>query len=145
MKIIVTLLLALVFTGCTSTQSISFSPNVNYAVSIEKKHIDAVRSDTNDVTIFQNETAVGFLRIEPVPDDASSASEFLDTLRSITDKNGVKTESMQLPTGFSGFAARNPGHPTGYVTHDENADSILVISFPDALFDKIAGTVSPGI
>ena len=145
MKTIATILLALVFTGCTSTQSISFSPNVNYAVSIDKKYIDAVRSDTNDITIFQNGTAIGFLRIEPVPEDLPSASEFLDTIRSVTDKNGVKTETMRLPTGFSGFAARNLGHPTGYVTHDENADSILVISFPDAMFDKIAGTVSPGI
>jgi hypothetical protein len=145
MNIIVTLLLALVLTGCTSTQSISFSPSADYAISIDKKHIDAVRSDTNDVTIFQDGTAIGFLRIEPVPEDLPSASEFLDTLRSITDKNGVKTETMQLPAGFSGFAARNPGHPTGYLTHDDNAESILVISFPDAMFDKVAGTVSKGI
>lgn len=132
-------------TGCTSTQSISFSPSEAYSVSIEKQHIDAVRSDTNDVTIFQNDKAIGFLRIEPVPDDVPSASEFLDTLRSVTEANGVKTGTMSLPTGFTGFSARNSDYPTGYLIHDDNAKSILVISFPEDIFDRVAGTVSSGI
>jgi hypothetical protein len=54
-----TLLLVLVISGCTSPQTISFSPAQDYAISIDKEHIDAVRSDTNDITIFRDDKVLG--------------------------------------------------------------------------------------
>jgi hypothetical protein len=145
MKALGTLLLVLAISGCTSPQTISFSPAQDYAISIDKEHIDAVRSDTNDITIFRDDKAIGFLRIEPVPEDIPSASRFLEILRSATEADGVKTETINLPTGFKGFSAHRTAYPTGYLMRNDNAESILVISFPQDMFDKITQTISSGI
>ena len=66
MKLPGSLIVALFLTGCASTQSISFSPSQDYAVSVSSNLFDAVRIDNNDITLFNDGKALGFIRVEPV-------------------------------------------------------------------------------
>jgi hypothetical protein len=145
MKFIGFAILALVLTGCASTHFVSFSPSPDYAVSVQAALFDAVRTDTNDATLFRNGKTIGFIKIEPVPTGAISASEFLETLESATESENLSTRPLNMSSGFSGFSAKNREYLTGYLLRDNNPYSILVISFPEDEFDEIAATISPGI
>lgn len=145
MKLLGSIVAALILTGCASTQSVSFSPSQEYAVSIQSELFDAVRSDKNDITLFSNGKAIGFIRTEPVPEDVTSTSGFLKTLRSASESETVKTRELNFPPGFTGFAAKYRKYLTGYLASNDNPDLILIISFPDDRFDEIAETISSGI
>lgn len=145
MKIIVTVILALILSGCASTQSISFSPSQDYAVSVQSSLFDAVRIDENDTSFFRNGKAIGFIRVEPIPKSVSSTSSFLSKLRSDSESEAVKTKPLSFSSGFTGFSAKYRNYLTGYLFSEKHPDSILIFSFPEEEFDKIAGTISPGI
>lgn len=145
MKLIGIIILALAISGCTSTQSISFSPSQEYSVSIESSLFNAVRNDENDITLFQNGKAAGFVRTEPVPENVNSAREFLKALQAATESNVVHTKQLSTPAGFTGFSVANRNYLTGYLMSEGNPESILIISFPEDDFDEIVETVSAGI
>lgn len=145
MKLIATVILILVLSGCASTQPISFSPNQDYAVSVQSSLFDAVRIDENETSLFHNGKAVGFIRVEPVPEDIASTPDFLSQLRSDSESEMVKTQPLSFPSGFRGFSAKFRNYLTGYLFSEESPDSIIIFSFPEDTFDEIAKTVSPGI
>ena len=144
MKVLVLIVLAFALAGCASTQSVSFSPSKNYAVSIQSELFD-VRIEKNDITLLSDGRAIGYLRVEPVPADVASTPEFLKTLRSASESETVKTQALNVSPGFTGFSAQFRDYLTGYLMNEESPDTILIISFPESEFDKITGTISPGI
>jgi len=145
MKIIGSIILVLILSGCASTQSISFSPSQGYAVSVQSSLFDAVRIDENDTSFFRNGKAIGFIRVEPIPESISSTSNYLSKLRSDSESEAVKTKPLSFSSGFTGFAAKYRNYLTGYLFSEEHPDSILIFSFPEDEFDQIAETISPGI
>lgn len=145
MKLLGSIIFALIFTGCASTHSVSFSPSQEYVVAIQSTWFDAVRTDNNDTTLFREGKAIGFIRIEPIPSDFDSPKDFLETLRSASESETVKTRTLNVSKGFSGFSAKNQNHLTGYLATDNKTDKILVISFPEGKFSEIAETVSSSI
>ena len=145
MKALASIVLAFALAGCASTQSVSFSPSKNYAVSIQSELFDAVRIEKNDITLLSDGRAIGYLRVEPVPADVASTPEFLKTLRSASESETVKTQALNVSPGFTGFSAQFRDYLTGYLMNEESPDTILIISFPESEFDKITGTISPGI
>ena len=145
LELVATVILILILSGCASTQPISFSPSQDYAVSVQSSLFDAVRIDENDTSLFRNGKAIGFIRVEPVPEDVASTSDFLSKLRSDSESETVETKSLSFSSGFRGFSAKYRNYLTGYLFSAENPDSILVFSFPEDEFDQIAETVSPGI
>ncbi|MDN6319181.1 MAG: hypothetical protein L0J77_05420 [Marinobacter sp.] len=145
MKLITIVILILILSGCASTQPISFSPSQDYAVSVQSSLFDAVRIDENETSLFHNGKAVGFIRVEPVPEDVTSTSDFLSQLRADSESEIVKTKPLSFPSGFRGFAAKFRNYPTGYLFSEESPDSIIIFSFPEDIFDEIARSVSPGI
>lgn len=145
MKFFVLVVLAFALSGCASTQSVSFSPSEDYAVSIPSELFDAVRIEKNDITLLSDGKSIGYLRVEPVPTDVDSTSEFLKTLRSASESETVKTQALNASPGFSGFSAKVREYLTGYLVNDDNPDTILIISFPEGQFDDITSTVSSGI
>lgn len=145
LELIATVILALILSGCASTQPISFSPSQDYAVSVQSSLFDAVRIYENDTSFFRNGKAIGFIRVEPVPEDISSTSDFLSKLRSSSESETVETNSLSFSSGFRGFSAKYRNYLTGYLFSEEHPGSILIFSFPEEEFDKISGTISPGI
>ncbi|MCL1477950.1 hypothetical protein MIH18_11620 [Marinobacter sp. M3C] len=145
MKFIGIVVFALILSGCASSKPISFSPNKEYSVSVQSSVFDTVRIDNNDTTLFLDGKSIGFIRVEPVPEGASSAADFLNALRSSSESDTVTTKSLSFPAGFSGFAAKNRNYLTGYLFNERNSGSVLIFSFPEDEFDQIAETVSRGI
>lgn len=145
MRLIGIAMLVLILSGCASGQLISFSPSQDYAVSIQSSLFDAVRTDENDTSLFRNGKIIGFIRIEPVPKDVSSISNFINKLRTNSESEVVETRPLNFSSGFTGFSAKYQNYLTGYLFSEENPNSILILSFPEAEFDKIARTISPGI
>lgn len=145
MKFFVSILLAFALSGCASTQSVSFSPSKDYAVSIRSELFDAVRIEKNDITLLSDGRAIGYLRVEPVPADIASTPEFLETLRSASESETVKTQALNVSPGFTGFSAQFREYLTGYLVNDDNPDTVLIISFPEGEFGEITDTISSGI
>jgi hypothetical protein len=145
MKVLASIVLAFALAGCASTQSVSFSPSKDYAVSIRSELFDAVRIDKNDVTLFRDGKAIGYLRVEPIPADVASSPDILKTLRSASESETVKTQALNVSSGFTGFSAKVREYLTGYLMNDDSPDTILIISFPEGEFDEISRTVSSGI
>jgi hypothetical protein len=145
MKLIAPIVLTIILTGCTSAQPTLFSPSRDYAVSIQSELFDAVRIDKNDITLFSDGKAIGYLRVEPIPADVASSPDILKTLRSASESDTVKTQALNVSSGFTGFSAKVREYLTGYLIHDDHPDTILIISFPEGQFDEISRTVSSGI
>ena len=145
MKALASIVLAFALAGCASTQSVSFSPSKDYAVSIRSELFDAIRIDKNDITLFSDGKAIGYLRVEPIPADVASSPDILKTLRSASESETVKTQALNVSPGFAEVSAQVRDYLTGYLLNEESPDTILIISFPDSVFDKITGTISPGI
>lgn len=145
MKFAVSIVFALILTGCASTSSVQFSPSQGYAVSVQSKLFDAVRIDNNDITLFNDGKALGFIRVEPIPSDAPSTSEFINTIRSASESESVETQALGLYPGFKGFSAKVRGYQTGYFVNEENPSSMLIFSFPGGTFENVAKTISSGI
>jgi hypothetical protein len=145
MKLLGSVIFVLILTGCASTHSVSFSPSQEYAVAVQSTWFDAVRTDNNDTTLFSEGQAIGFIRIEPIPSDFDSPKDFLETLRSASESDTVTTRPLNVSKGFNGFSAKNQNYLTGYLATDNKTDEILVLSFPEGKFEKIAETVSSGI
>ena len=145
MKLIATVILISILSGCASTQPISFSPSPDYAVSVQSSLFDAVRIDKNDTSLFRNGKAIGFIRVEPVPTNVSSTSDFLSELRSSSESGAVKTRPLSFPSGFTGFVVKYRNYLTGYLFSEESPDAILILSFPEGEFDQISETISHGI
>ncbi|WP_303288066.1 hypothetical protein [Marinobacter sp. SS8-8] len=145
MKFIISIIFALILTGCASTSSVQFSPSQDYAVSVQSNLFDAVRIANNDITLFNDGKALGFIRLEPIPSDAPSISEFINTLRLVSESESVETEALGLYPGFQGFSAKVRGYQTGYLINGENPSSILIFSFPEGTFENVAKTISSGI
>ncbi|WP_150911975.1 hypothetical protein [Marinobacter halotolerans] len=145
MRFALLIIFSLILTGCASTSSVKFSPSENYAVSVQSNLFDAVRVANNDITLFSDGKALGFIRVETVPADAPSTSEFINTLRSASESESVETQALGLYPGFEGFSAKVRGYETGYFIDEENPSSMLIFSFPDDTFEKVAKTISSGI
>lgn len=145
MKFALLIIFSLILTGCASTTSVEFSPSENYAVSVPSNLFDAVRVANNDITLFNDGKALGFIRVETVPADVPSTSEFINTLRSASETESVETQLLGLYPGFKGFSAKVRGYETGYFIDEENPGSMLIFSFPDDTFEKVAKTISSGI
>lgn len=145
MKLLGLIIVALILTGCASTRSISFSPSQDYAVTVESALFDSVRTEPNDTTLFNEGKAIGFIRTEPVPTDVASTEAFLETLRKASESETVKTRPLHFSGKFTGFAVINRDYFTGYLATKEDANTILVISFPEDEFDEIAESISSGI
>ncbi|MCL7942566.1 hypothetical protein [Marinobacter sp. ATCH36] len=145
MKIAVSIIFSLILAGCASTSSVQFSPSQDYAISVRSNLFDAVRIDNNDITLFNNGKALGFIRVEPIPSDAPSTSEFINTLKSASESESVETQTLELYPGFTGFSAAVRNYQTGYLINEENPSSILIFSFPEGTFEDVAKTISSGI
>ena len=145
MKVLASIVLAFALAGCASTQSVSFSPSKDYAVSIRSELFDAVRLDNKDITLFRDGKAFGYLRVEPIPADVASSPDILKTLRSASESDTVKTQALNVSSRFTGFSAKVREYLTGYLIHDDHPHTILIISFPEDQFDEISRTVSSGI
>lgn len=145
MKVFGSIILALIVAGCASTQSISFSPSQDYSVAVQSALFDAVRMDVNDTTLFRDGKAIGFIRIEPVPTDVASTTDFLEMLRAASESETVRTSPLNLSNGFTGFGVKNQDYITGYLATDDNTDAILIISFTEDKFEEIAESISSGI
>ncbi|MEX2473646.1 hypothetical protein [Marinobacter sp.] len=145
MKVIASIVLALILAGCASTQSIQFSPSQDYAVSVRAELFDAVRIDNNDITLFNEGKALGFIRVEPVPADAPPTSEFLSTLKSASESDTVQTKTLEVSPGFNGFSAKVGDYQTGYLINEQDPDVILILSFPEGTFEEVTDTISSGI
>ena len=145
MKLPGSLIVALFLTGCASTQSISFSPSQDYAVSVSSNLFDAVRIDNNDITLFNDGKALGFIRVEPIPSDAPSTSEFINILKSASESESVETQTLGIYPGFTGFSAEVRNYKTGYLINAENPSSVLIFSFPEDTFEDVTKTISSGI
>ncbi|KPP96922.1 hypothetical protein [Marinobacter sp. HL-58] len=145
MKLPGSLIVALFLTGCASTQLIPFSPSQDYAVSVSSNLFDAVRIDNNDITLFNDGKALGFIRVKPIPSDAPSTSEFINTLKSASGAESVETQTPGIYPGFTGFSAEVRNYQTGYLIKEENPSSILIFSFPEGTFEDVAKTISSGI
>lgn len=145
MRFAVSIIFALILSGCASTSSVQFSPSQDYAVSVQSSLFDAVRVVKNDITLFNDGKALGFIRVEPIPSDAPSTSELINTLRSASDSESVETEALELYPGFKGFSAKVRGYQTGYLINEENPSSMLIFSFPEGYFESVAKTISSGI
>ncbi len=143
MKALASIVLAFALAGCASTQSVSFSPSKDYAVSIRSELFDAIRIDKNDITLFSDGKAIGYLRVEPIPADVASSPDILKTLRSASESETVKTQALNVSPGFTGFSAQFRDYLTGYLMNEESPDTILIIRFPDSEFDTLTGTISP--
>ncbi len=145
MKFTLLMIFSMILTGCASTSSVKFSPSQNYAVSVQSNLFDAVRIANNDISLFNDGKALGFIRVEPIPADAPSTSEFINTLRSASKSESVETQALGLYPGFKGFSAKVRGYETGYFIDEENSSSMLILSFPEDTFEKVAKTISSGI
>lgn len=145
MKITLSIIFSLILTGCASTSSVQFSPSQDYAVSVRSNLFDAVRIDKNDITLFNDGKALGFIRVEPIPSDAPSTSEFINTLKSASESESVETQTLGIYPGFKGFSAEVRNYQTGYLINEENPSSILIFSFPEGTFEDVANTISSGI
>jgi|SRR5690554_3908981 len=145
MKFIAIAILIFVLSGCASTKPISLSPSQDYAVSVQSSLFDTLRIDSNDTTLFRDGKFVGFIRVEPVPKEISSTPDFLSKLRSDSESKTFETNSLSFSSGFKGFSAKYRNYLTGYLFNEEHPDSILILSFPEEEFDKIAGSISTGI
>lgn len=145
MKFIAIALLIFALSGCASTKSISLSPSQDYAVSVQSSLFDTLRIDSNETTLFSDGKFIGFIRVEPVPAEISSVPDFLNKLRSDSQSETVDTNSLHFSSGFKGFSTKYRNYLTGYLVNVEDPDSILIFSFPEEEFDKIAGSISPGI
>ncbi|WP_144821078.1 hypothetical protein [Marinobacter piscensis] len=145
MKFIAIATLIFALSGCASTKSISLSPSQEYAVSVQSSLFDTLRIDSNETSLFRNGKFIGFIRVEPVPREIPSTSDFLSKLRSDSESETVETNSLSFSSGFKGFSAKYRNYLTGYLVNEEHPDSILIFSFPEEEFDKIAGSISPGI
>ncbi|WP_372994786.1 hypothetical protein [Marinobacter sp.] len=145
MRFAVSIIFALILSGCASTSSVQFSPSQHYAISVQSNLFDAVRIVKNDITLFNDGKALGFIRIEPIPSDAPSTSELINTLRSASDSESVETEALELYPGFKGFSAKVRGYQTGYLINEKNPSSMLIFSFPEGYFESVAKTISSGI
>lgn len=145
MKLLGSIIVALILTGCASTQSISFSPSQDYAVTVESALFDSVRTEPNDTTLFDEGKALGFIRTEQVPTDVASTTAFLKTLRKASESETVKARPLNFSDGFTGFSVKNRDYVTGYLATKDDASTILVISFPEEEFDEIAESISSGI
>ncbi|MDS1308831.1 MULTISPECIES: hypothetical protein [Marinobacter] len=145
MKLISTVILLLLLSGCSSVQLVSFSPSQDYSVSVGSSLFDTVRIDANDISLFSKGKAIGFIRIEPVPKGSESAEAFLNELKLSSESASTNTTPLNLPSGFTGYAAKNRNYVTGYLFSETHSDSILIFSFPEGDFDEIVKTVSAGI
>ena len=145
MKIAILIIFSLILAGCASTSSVQFSPSQDYAVSVRSNLFDAVRIDNNDITLFNDGKALGFTRVEPIPSDAPSTSEFINTLKSASESESVETQTLGRYPGFTGFSAEVRNYQTGYLINEENPSSILIFSFPEDTFEDVARTISSGI
>lgn len=145
MKFAVSIVFALILTGCSSTPSVQFSPSQDYAVSVQSNLFDAVRIADNDITLFNDGKALGFIRLEPISADVQSTSEFIDSLKSASASESTEIQVLGLKSGFKGFSAKVREYQTGYIINEENPDSLLIFSFPEGIFEKVAKTISPGI
>jgi hypothetical protein len=145
MKIAILIIFSLILAGCASTSSVQFSPSQDYAVSVRSNLFDAVRIDNNDITLFNDGKALGFIRVEPIPSDAPSTSEFINTLKSASESESVETQTLGRYPGFTGFSAEVRNYQTGYLINEENPSSILIFSFPEGTFEDVARTISSGI
>jgi hypothetical protein len=145
MKIAILIIFSLILAGCASTSSVQFSPSQDYAVSVRSNLFDAVRIDNNDITLFNDGKALGFIRVEPIPSDAPSTSEFINTLKSASESESVETQTLGRYPGFTGFSAEVRNYQTGYLINEENPSSILIFSFPEDTFEDVARTISSGI
>ncbi|MBR9872341.1 MAG: hypothetical protein GYB26_14495 [Gammaproteobacteria bacterium] len=138
-------ILTFALSSCALTKPISLSPSQDYAVSVQSSLFDTLRIDSNETSLFSDGKFIGFIRVEPVPKAISSVPDFLSKLRSNSESETVETNSLNFSSGFKGFSAKYRNYLTGYLVNDEQPDSILIFSFPEEEFDKIAGSISPGI
>jgi len=83
--------------------------------------------------------------VEPIPSDAPSTSEFINTLKSASESESVETQTLGRYPGFTGFSAEVRNYQTGYLINEENPSSILIFSFPEGTFEDVARTISSGI
>ncbi|MDY6798839.1 MAG: hypothetical protein SVX28_08890 [Pseudomonadota bacterium] len=133
-------------TGCTFNHSINFTPSQEYAISVRAELFDTVRIiDNNDITLFRNDKALGFMRVETLPPDIASSPAPIETLRSASKVGSVPIRNINTPEGYQGFSAQVGDHLTGYVLKKANPQTVLIVSFPEELFEDVINTISAGI